>query len=153
MRLRLPADLLPPLEAALTKAGPREIGGQLFGQQLAPSDFRVVEIAIQRQPGSVVRFFVDLVQAGRDVLSFHDRTGHQYRRFNYIGEWHSHPSFDVEPSGGDSATMTALTTDPEFPGTFAILMIARLDPGELCLGAWVYDLNGARGAVTLEIEV
>lgn len=152
MRLRLSADLLPPLQAALTKAGRREIGGQLFGEQVAVSEFRVTDIAIQRQAGTIARFFIDLVQAGRDVLSFHERTGHAYRRFNYIGEWHSHPSYPVQPSGIDSATMVELTTDPDFPGTFAVLMITRLDPGELKLGAWVYDLNGARGDVTLEIE-
>ena len=152
MRLRLPADLLTSLQAALAKAGRREIGGQLFGEQLAVSDFRVTDIAIQARPGSVTRFLVDLVQAGLDAVSFHDRTGHQYRRFNYIGEWHSHPSFAVNPSGIDNDTMNALAADPEFPGTFAILMIARLDPGELRLGAWVYDPKGVRGDVALELE-
>lgn len=152
MRLRLPADRLAPMQAALARAGRREIGGQLFGEQLAPSDFRIKDIAIQARPGSVTRFFVDLVQAGRDALSFHDRTGHEYRRFNYLGEWHSHPSFAVQPSAGDHETMKSLTTDPDFPGTFAILMIARLDPGELQLGAWVYDLDGVQSPVTLEIE-
>jgi proteasome lid subunit RPN8/RPN11 len=152
MRLRLPAKLLSPLQAALTKAGSREVGGQLFGEQLAVSDFLISEIAIQARPGTVTRFFVDLVQAGVDAMAFHQRTGHQYRRFNYLGEWHSHPSFPVEPSGVDTAAMRDLTTDPDFAGTFAILMIARLDPGELRLGAWVYDLNGTRGAVILEIE-
>lgn len=152
MRLRLPAKLLPLLQVALVKAGRREIGGQLFGEQLAVSDFRVTDIAIQARPGTVTRFFVDLVQASLDAVTFHDRTGHQYRRFNYLGEWHSHPSFPVEPSAVDTAAMRKLTVDPEFAGTFAVLMIARLDPGDLRLGAWIYDLNGAREAVTLEIE-
>lgn len=152
MRLRLPAKLLPPLQAALTRAGRREIGGQLFGEQLAVSDFRVMDIAIQARPGTLSRFLVDLVQAGLDAATFHDRTGHHYRRFNYLGEWHSHPSFPVEPSSVDTAAMQELTTDADFAGAFAVLMIARLDPGELRLGSWVYNRNGARGAVTLEIE-
>jgi hypothetical protein len=152
MLLRLPADVLAPLRAALSKAGRREIGGQLFGEQLAASDFRITDIAIQRRRGSIARFVVDLVQAGRDAMSFHERTNHEFRRFNYIGEWHSHPSFAVHPSAPDHETMVAMTTDPSFPGTFAVLMIARLESESLRLGAWAYSLDGLRCDVILEIE-
>jgi hypothetical protein len=69
---------------------------------------------------------VDLLQAARDALRFFDRTEHQYTRFNYIGEWHSHPSFEIKPSPTDVRTMVALLTDPMFRGSFAIMMIARL---------------------------
>ena len=99
MRLRLPADQTSRLVAALEKAGKREIGGQLFGEQLAPSHFVVTELTIQTRRGSFARFVVDLLQAARDAIRFFERTEHHYTRFNYIGEWHSHPSFAVQPSG------------------------------------------------------
>ncbi len=152
MRLRLSAKSLAPLQTALARADRREIGGQLFGEQLAVADFRVLEIAIQHRAGSIARFFVDLVQAGRDALRFHDRTAHRYEQFNYLGEWHSHPSYAVQPSRIDSDTMRALVTDPEFKGNFAVLMITRLDPTQLQMGAWVFDRAGERTNVTLEIE-
>ncbi len=105
MRVRIPHDQTENLVAALQRSGRREIGGQLFGEQLAPSDFRVTDLTIQARPGSIARFFVDLLQAARDAMLFFDRTEHRYTRHNYIGEWHSHPSFEVRPSGADAETM------------------------------------------------
>ena len=152
MRLRLKPDQVAKLVAALEGAGNREIGGQLFGEQLAPSVFLVTELAIQKRIGSVARFFVDLVQAARDAARFFRRTGHRYARHNYIGEWHSHPSFPVQPSGPDIATMRELVRDPEFSGTFAILMIVRLDGNTLAAAAWVFDPDGGEHGVDLEMD-
>ena len=53
------------------------------------------------------------------------RTGNDFRRFNYLGEWHSHPSFSAHPSREDIATMTDLVENGEGI-TFAALMIVRL---------------------------
>src|SRR5688572_23060176 len=92
VQIRLASDHVQRLRAALARAGRRETGGQLFGEQLAISYFRVTELTVQARPGTFARFLVDVFQAARDALNFFDRTGHEYRRFNYIGEWHSHPS-------------------------------------------------------------
>ena len=140
------------LVAALQTAGTREIGGQLFGEQLAPSDFLVTDIAIQRRMGSVARFFVDLVQAAREAARFFNRTGHRYARYNYIGEWHSHPSFAVTPSGTDISTMRHLVCDPDFKGSFAVLMIVRLAGESLSAAAWVFDPTGGEQDVELEMS-
>ena len=133
MQIRIDPDQLKRLTDALDRAGKSEIGGQLFGRQLAPSKFLVTEVVIQKRKGSYARFLVDLIQAARDAMKFFDRTGHDYTLHNYIGEWHSHPSFSVCPSLTDVETMRALVRDPEFRGTFAILMIARLDSASLSL--------------------
>jgi hypothetical protein len=69
-------------------------------------------------------------------LKFFERTEHKYSRFNYIGEWHSHPSFEVSPSGTDLDSMRRLVRDPGFKGRFAVLMITRKDPSQLTYGAW-----------------
>ena len=152
MRIRLPPDQAAKLDAALTTAGTREIGGQMFGEQLEPSDFRVTELTIQERRGSFARFIVDLLQAARDALKFFERTEHRYTRFNYIGEWHSHPSFEVRPSATDADSMRLIVQDRGFRGHFAILMIARKDPSQLTCGAWLFDPTGAERSVTLEIE-
>ncbi len=65
MRLRLPSDQVAALRGALRKARTNEIGGQIFGEQLAPSDFRATQITFQHRPGTFARFVVDLVQAAR----------------------------------------------------------------------------------------
>lgn len=152
MRMRLAHDQLQKLKLALAQAGTREIGGQLFGEQLAPSDFRITEVAIQARCGSFARFMVDLVEAGRNALRFFDRTQHQYKRFNYIGEWHSHPSFEIKPSRQDAQTMVKLVSNPAFKGSFAILMIVRLDGDDISIGAWLFDPQGTTRAIHLETD-
>lgn len=152
MKLRLPHDSASRLVRALAHAGHREIGGQLFGEQLAPSDFRVSRLVVQERAGSFARFVVDVAEAARQALSFFRHTGNDFRRHNYIGEWHSHPSFAVAPSGTDVDTMRALVRAPDFGGTFAVLMIVRFDQPELKAGAWVFDPQGREGPVELEFE-
>ena len=152
MKVTLATDQESKLVAALKRAGAREIGGQLYGEQLAPSDFLVTDVAIQRRRGSVTRFWVDLMQAARDAVRFFDRTRHRYTRFNYIGEWHSHPRFAVRPSGTDIETMRALVRDPEFQGSFAVLMIVRLSNNALSAAAWVFGTEGIEQPICLEIN-
>jgi hypothetical protein len=136
----------------LKHAGTREIGGQIYGEQLAPSDFRAMHLTVQRVPGSFAAFVVDVVQAARDAARFFHVTKHDYKRFNYLGEWHSHPSFAVTPSSHDVSSMQQLVESPDFRGLFAVLMIVRLDGNDLRHGAWFLDPLGARGDVTLEFE-
>lgn len=150
MRLRLPNDQTVVLRDALRRAGGKEVGGQIFGEQLAPSDFVATELTFQKRPGSLARFVVDLIQAARDAIRFFDRTEHRYARFNYIGEWHSHPSFEVRPSDVDLTAMRRLVRDPSFRGRFAVLMITRLDSDRLTCGAWLFDPAGPEFAVSLE---
>jgi hypothetical protein len=152
MKLVLPRDERVKLLNALARSGSSESGGQMFGEQLAPSYFRIAELTVQTQRGTFASFVVDVVEAARSAVAFFRRTGHNYRRHNYLGEWHSHPSFAVVPSTKDSNTMRALVSADDFVGTFAVLMIARLDEVELQVAAWLYDPLGRDEAVTLELE-
>ena len=152
MRLRLPPDETARIISALRRGGAREVGGQLFGEQLAPSDFRATRVTVQPQRGTVTRFVVDAWQAAREAVSFFRATGHAYRRFNSIGDWHSHPLFPVTPSGEDLATMRSLVAAADFRGSFAVMMIVRLDGGRLTAGAWLFDPQGAEFPIELEFE-
>lgn len=150
MLLRVPKSQLHRLREALAQAGDREIGGQIFGEQLAPSCFLVSEMTIQRKRGAIASFIVDLVQATKDAMFFFDRTDHQYVKFNYIGEWHSHPNFSVYPSGVDIASMVNIVADSEFQGNFAVLVIARLEEDSMSMGGWVFSAFGGVHEVDLE---
>ena len=152
MKVILPGDQVRKLAGALARAGASETGGQLFGEQLAPSRFLVTDLTVQSRPGSFASFVVDVVEAARAALAFFRRTGHNYSRHNYIGEWHSHPSFPVTPSTKDTETMRELVAAEDFAGSFAVLMIVRLDEGELRTGAWLFDPTGHEQAVSLEVE-
>ncbi|WP_349958089.1 Mov34/MPN/PAD-1 family protein [Rhizobium sp. ZPR3] len=152
MLLKLSPSELATLTAALKRAGDKEIGGQLFGEQIEPSHFRVSTMTVQARPGTFSRFLVDILQAARDATRFFDRARHQYRRYNYIGEWHSHPSFEVRPSGIDVQSMRDLVRDPDFKGSFAVLMIVRLRDEKFEAGAWLFDPHGFEHNVRLEMD-
>ncbi|WP_095057879.1 Mov34/MPN/PAD-1 family protein [Pseudomonas sp. Irchel s3f7] len=113
------------LRGALRAAGSREIGGVLMGEQIAPGHFRIVDLSIDSQTGGRAHF-VRSSEAHAEALSaFFHETGHQYDRFNYLGEWHSHPRFAVTPSTQDVASMIDLV-EGERGIEFAVLLIVRL---------------------------
>ena len=78
-----------------------------------------------RIPGSHTTFRRDPELHLQALDDFFCRTGYDFTRFNYLGEWHSHPSFSAHPSRDDIATMTDFVENGE-DITFAALMIVRL---------------------------
>ena len=73
------------------------------------------------------------------------QTGHDYTRFNYLGEWHSHPSFAPYPSRTDDLSMLQIVQDVEVGANFAVLLIAKLElEGGLIATVHTYLPDGTR---------
>lgn len=126
MQVELHAEVRKRLRRALRAAGRREIGGVLMGEQIEPGSFRVVDLSIDDQTGGRAHF-VRSPKSHDDALdAFFARTGNAYDRFNYLGEWHSHPRFPVTPSVQDAGSMMELVQG-ERSIDFAVLLIVRLD--------------------------
>jgi integrative and conjugative element protein (TIGR02256 family) len=126
MKLFLPAAVKQQIRKELRSAGRREIGGILLGEDLGSEKFRIVELTVQRQGGTESHFVRDPRHYREEIQRFFERHGRQYTRFNYLGEWHSHPSFPTTPSAPDIHEMRALLADPEVGANFGVLLIARL---------------------------
>lgn len=125
--LHLHNDQLLDLRQSLRQAGDHEIGGVLVGEHLGESQFRLCDLSIQESVGNEV-CFVRLPEEHADfIAAFHHRTQMDYARFNYLGEWHSHPLFEAYPSNKDIATMQGIVNDPSEVAQFAVLLIVRLD--------------------------
>jgi hypothetical protein len=125
MRIELAPDIETRIRSALREAGEREIGGMLLAEQLAPGHFRVVDFSIDSITGSHSEFRRDPAKHRQTLDEFFQRTGRDFRRFNYLGEWHSHPCFSVRPSPADISTMTEIVEDEASEITFAALLIVR----------------------------
>src|SRR5882757_1955172 len=119
MKLLIPLKIVKRIRREL-RGRLREIGGVLVGEHVTADTFRIVDMSVQRGGGTVVHFVRDAEQAKAFLAGFFGRTGHDYRRFNYIGEWHSHPSFRPLPSGEDFATMYELLEDTDVGVNFLI---------------------------------
>ena len=113
------------LKKELRAAGPNEIGGVLAAEQISDGKFLVKSLSVQRD-GTPTSFVRDPAQHRKFMRRFHLLTGNQPQRFNYLGEWHSHPSFLALPSAPDLRAMYAEIADPEQAASFLVLVIVKL---------------------------
>jgi integrative and conjugative element protein (TIGR02256 family) len=126
MQLLLTPQIVKRLKRELRRAGSREIGGLLMGEHVRDEIFRVVDISVQRSGGSHACFIREPKDHEAHLKRFFARTGGDYTRFNYLGEWHSHPSFKPFPSDVDMQTMQDIVNDPAVGANFLVLLIAKL---------------------------
>lgn len=139
MTILLPSGVARRLVIALHDAREREIGGVLLGEHVAEDVFRIVDLTIQKRGGTFATFVRLLDNALQAIRLFFQRTKHDYRRFNYLGEWHSHPSFAPTPSDKDDRSMIDIVRDPDVGALFVVLVIVRLCDSELVTTATVYS--------------
>ncbi len=126
MKVILPLPIEQKLTIALHKAGRQEIGGILMGEYIAEGVYRIQDITVQRQAGTFASFMRLAKEVVIPLHHFFRKTLHDYRRFNYLGEWHSHPSFLPRPSMQDSETMWEMLQDAEMNANFVVLLVVRL---------------------------
>jgi [CysO sulfur-carrier protein]-S-L-cysteine hydrolase len=125
MQLLLPSRLIQRLQTELKRGRDREIGGLLMGEHVHDEVFRIVDITVQRSGGDRACFIRQPKDHQKALKKFFARTGNDFTRFNYLGEWHSHPSFVPSPSSTDLATMQSMVVDPSVGANFLVLLIAK----------------------------
>ena len=123
-----------------------------MGEHVEGETFRLIDISVQHSGGTVSHFTRDPSQHQAQLDAFFVRTGGNFTRFNYLGEWHSHPSFEPHPSSDDVRTMQSIVDDPEVGVNFLILIIGRLSGRRLELSAVAFVRNGPPVEVALRAE-
>ena len=89
----------------------------------------------------------------RALSAFFRRSHDDFARFNYLGEWHSHPSFTVNPSDVDHRSMLDIVTNPGVRANFVVLLIFKLGAhNELEGSAHTYLPDGSIWPSTLTLE-
>lgn len=124
MKVELIKDVQQRMMLCLAKAKRREIGGILMAEQVAPGEFRVVDFSLDDSTGSAAHFVRSPEHHRAALDEFFARTGNDYARYNYLGEWHSHPNHPPFPSTTDILSMQDLL-DEERSISFAILLIVK----------------------------
>jgi [CysO sulfur-carrier protein]-S-L-cysteine hydrolase len=125
VKVEFPQMLRRKMAKALSQARRREIGGILMAEQIEAGHFLLVDFTVDEVTGSAAHF-VRSVDHHRSALStFFERTASDFARFNYLGEWHSHPNHLPIPSSTDIASMRSLVSgERDIP--FAMLLIVRV---------------------------
>ena len=142
MQLLINPDISKQFVDALLQAGQREIGGILMGEHTGPDTFRVKEITIQRKGGTFSAFIRIVEEILAPLLAFFNTNKHDYTKFNYLGEWHSHHSFALVPSGQDHTTMYNIVMEPKLGAHFVLLLLVKPgNNGQLEGSVTVYQPN------------
>ncbi len=141
MQLLLPPNIVECIHSALRDAGKREIGGILMGEHVGIDAFRVKEITVQRRGGTFASFVRLVEYIVGPLNNFFRTTRHDYTRFNYLGEWHSHHSFELTPSSTDHNTMLQIANDPKVGANFLALLLVRVNSSRLEGSVSVYRPN------------
>lgn len=116
----------------------------MMGEHAGPDLFVVREMTVHRR-GAFASFVRKIEDAIGKLRTFFHQTGHDYTRFNYLGEWHSHPSFAPYPSRTDDLSMLQIVQDETVGANFAVLLIVKLGAeGELVCTAHTYVPDGLR---------
>jgi hypothetical protein len=152
MQLLLPSDIAGRLSDAMQQAGRREIGGILMAEHIGEDEFRIMEVTIQTRGGTFATFVRLVEEFIRPLRQFFARTGHNYRRFNYLGEWHSHHSFALQPSPEDEKSMRDIVDDPGVGANFVVLLLLRFTQQDIQGSVTVYLPYGATSSGELLIE-
>ena len=123
----------------------------LFAQHVSQNTFQVLEATIEKA-GTISRFVRGLKYSLRQLQRFFARHDYKYTEFNYLGEWHSHPSFGLNPSPRDDETMMDMVTAPDVGANFVVLMIVKIEDGQLKGKAWAYYPSGVRTDCILDLQ-
>lgn len=119
-----------------------------MAEQLPNQVFRVADYSVDHDAGSFAYFARRPEQHQERLSRFFSSTDHNYERFNYLGEWHSHPSFSILPSSTDLAAMQELVQEPNI--RFAVLLILRLNLRLwLSAHAELFTRDGVRALVSV----
>ena len=151
MMVSLPHDVRKRLHKTVRKAGRREIGGVLMAEQLEPGNFRLVDFSVDSQMGSAAHFVRSVEYHQAALSDFFEKTGADYARFNYLGEWHSHPNHLPVPSSEDAQSMESLiNSERDIP--FAVLLIVQAGWRRLACSATLFEQGSRRSPISIHLE-
>lgn len=150
MQILIPSDIAHQFITAIDLGGNREVGGIMMGEHIDKDKFRIIEITVQTHGGSFASFIRFVQDITEPLRIFFNRTKHEYTRFNYLGEWHSHQNFALIPSSTDARTMHEIVMDPESNVNFVILLLVRIGPSGMLESTATLYLPG-RGSASAEV--
>jgi [CysO sulfur-carrier protein]-S-L-cysteine hydrolase len=138
------------MRVGLRRAKHREIGGILMARQIAPGCFDIVDFSVDELTGERAHFVRDPTFHNAFLDQFFEKTGNDFKRYNYIGEWHSHPQLPILPSFTDIESMEDLVnSERNIP--FAILLVVRSDtPSEFVAAATFHQRGTAPTPVRIK---
>jgi len=152
MRIELSKDVRRRMLECLAKVKRREIGGILMAEQLKPGEFRIVDFSLDDITGSAAHFVRSPEYHRAALEAFFARTGYNYARYNYLGEWHSHPNHPSRPSEKDISSMKDLLVEERSIPFVVLLIVKRGWWRRLLCSATLFNQREAPSTIQVSIE-
>lgn len=123
------------ISKALKAYGEYEIGGILIGYKKARNHFKISEVSVANdiQRFNIISFIREPFKSIKILIKLFKK-----KNYNYIGEWHSHPRFDLYPSAGDIKTMDGILDDPNYGVNFVLLIICKLNKSKVNIAGYLF---------------
>jgi [CysO sulfur-carrier protein]-S-L-cysteine hydrolase len=152
LTLILPAKIKEKISSALRASDRREIGGILMAEHVGQEIFAVRSITVHGR-GTFSAFVRRIEDVLAPLREFFRQASHEYTRFNYIGEWHSHLSFEPVPSSRDDQSMREIIQDSRVGANFVVLLIVKLgEVGEMRGTVHTYLPDGTKHEAHLQFD-
>ena len=151
MTIIIPQEQAEIIQRQLIKCGLNETKGALFAYKIRDDYFQVDGVYIETKVGNIA--FVELFnnKRYRDFqYRYHKKHTFDYVNHNYIGDWHSHPSFELFPSSFDQEEVKRDLKKSN--ARFLIQIIFKLEKDTLKGNAFFYDKYKSAEKINLIIK-
>jgi proteasome lid subunit RPN8/RPN11 len=135
----------------VNKYSPNETKGALFAEKLDDETYKVEAVYFEKKVGTFA--FVTLFNNERYkkfCANYFNKYKNQYEIHNYIGDWHSHPSFSCVPSLYDKNEVIKDLKNSN--ANFLIQLIVKIEKNCLVGNAFLYNNQVTALKIKLIIE-
>lgn len=153
MKVELTKEVRERMMSSLVTAKRREIGGILMAEQVEPGKFRIIDFSVDDVTGDNNHFIRSPDHHRIALDAFFARTGNEYARYNYLGEWHSHPNHVPLPSTTDIISMQDLLREEEEISFAVLLVIKRSWLRQFLCSATLFTKNEKPSEIQITVEV
>lgn len=151
MKIIIKKEIAEKIKKAVKKAGINEIKGACFAAKKDYEIFEIEDIYISPRIGTFS--FSNLVVSLKYKLfenKYFRKHNYEYEKHNYIGDWHSHPSFELIPSSYDKEEV--IDELKKSNALFLIQIIVKVIDEELKMKCYYYDSNTIACPCEISIE-
>lgn len=151
MRIIVPKEVTNKILPTILEAGSLETKGALFARYVSLDCYEIEDVYISKIKGT--NFFSNLIinhSYRKFEKRYYKKFKYDYENHNYIGDWHSHPLFECNPSSYDiSEAFDELNNSN---ANFLIQLILKSEDGVLKGNCFLYKRGGVKEKCDLVIN-
>lgn len=151
MRIIVPKKITNKIFAAVNKAGTKETKGALFAKYVSYNCYEIEDVYISKVKGTNV-FSILIVNCSyrKFEKQYFKKYNNDFENHNYIGDWHSHPLFECNPSNYD--VHEAFDELENSNANFLIQLIVKIENNKLVGNCFLYKHGNIKKKCELLIE-